>query len=144
MHPLIINESAHTYYQHPQHYVTKGYDTVRSASPYIQPTPSSSQPRRASMATTLRQRSSTKSVRDRRKSSGTLSSHHHHHQQNQHQKPRKYIGDYYVGKTLGKGASGNEWSMQGGLYRFLNSAICITWIFRFSLSTLSFSFSFTF
>ncbi|KAI8339439.1 kinase-like domain-containing protein [Chlamydoabsidia padenii] len=48
-----------------------------------------------------RQRSNdSKSMRDRRKSSGTISS------SSQHHKPRKYIGDYYVGKTLGKGASG--------------------------------------
>ncbi|KAI9304917.1 hypothetical protein BJ944DRAFT_277982 [Cunninghamella echinulata] len=49
-----------------------------------------------------RQRS-TKSLKDRRRSSGALSSTSQH---SQYQKPRKLIGDYYVGKTLGKGASG--------------------------------------
>ena len=42
---------------------------------------------------------SSKSMRDRRRSSGALSTHSQH-------KPKKYIGDYIVGKTLGKGASG--------------------------------------
>ncbi|OBZ88240.1 Serine/threonine-protein kinase GIN4 [Choanephora cucurbitarum] len=42
---------------------------------------------------------SSKSMRDRRRSSGAVSTHSQH-------KPKKYIGDYIVGKTLGKGASG--------------------------------------
>ncbi|KAI8374779.1 kinase-like domain-containing protein [Blakeslea trispora] len=42
---------------------------------------------------------SSKSIRDRRRSSGALSTHSQY-------KPKKYIGDYVVGKTLGKGASG--------------------------------------
>lgn len=43
---------------------------------------------------------SSRSMRDRRRSSGALSTH------SQSQKPKKCIGDYIVGKTLGKGASG--------------------------------------
>ncbi|KAG1457306.1 hypothetical protein G6F46_007312 [Rhizopus delemar] len=52
--------------------------------------------RTSSAATSTR---STKSAKDRRRSSGALSSHSQH-------KSKKYIGDYSVGKTLGKGASG--------------------------------------
>ena len=43
---------------------------------------------------------SSRSMRDRRRSSGAVSTH-------SQQKPKKCIGDYVVGKTLGKGASGN-------------------------------------
>lgn len=64
--------------------------------PYGYP-PSNAHSRRSSAATTR----STKSIRDRRRSSGALSTH------SQSQKPKRYIGDYIVGKTLGKGASGN-------------------------------------
>ncbi|KAG1172393.1 hypothetical protein G6F70_006506 [Rhizopus microsporus] len=63
--------------------------------PYGYP-PSNAHSRRSSTATTR----STKSIRDRRRSSGALSTH------SQSQKPKRYIGDYIVGKTLGKGASG--------------------------------------
>ncbi|ORX51995.1 Pkinase-domain-containing protein [Hesseltinella vesiculosa] len=115
MHPLVINEPAHPpyynlNYQKPAHY----YDSVRSYQsptntgyPYYHfPTsPQSPASRRASVATPAaivsRQRSQ-KSLRDRRRSSGALSSNSIQYQQ----KPRKCIGDYYVGKTLGKGASG--------------------------------------
>lgn len=54
-----------------------------------------------SPATILSRNKSTKSLRDRRRSSGALSTH------TALQKSRKCIGEYYVGKTLGKGASGN-------------------------------------
>lgn len=54
-----------------------------------------------SPATILSRNKSTKSLRDRRRSSGALSTH------TAMQKSRKCIGEYYVGKTLGKGASGN-------------------------------------
>jgi hypothetical protein len=57
--------------------------------------------RRASATTTTNYSSSrsSRSVRDRRRSSGAISTH-------SQQKPKKCIGDYVVGKTLGKGASG--------------------------------------
>jgi hypothetical protein len=45
---------------------------------------------------------SSRSMRDRRRSSGAISTH------SQSQKPKKCIGDYVVGKTLGKGASGKK------------------------------------
>ncbi|KAF7732339.1 hypothetical protein EC973_005235 [Apophysomyces ossiformis] len=71
---------------------------------YPLPHHSTSPSRRSSMvlpANILSRNKSTKSVRtDRRRSSGTLSTH------SATQKARKCIGDYYVGKTLGKGASG--------------------------------------
>ncbi|KAL7310447.1 serine/threonine-protein kinase gin4 [Mucor circinelloides] len=58
--------------------------------------------RRASAATVANHSTSrsSRSVRDRRRSSGAISTH------SQQQKPKKCIGDYVVGKTLGKGASG--------------------------------------
>lgn len=56
--------------------------------------------RRASAATNHTSASrSSRSMRDRRRSSGAISTH-------STQKPKKCIGDYVVGKTLGKGASG--------------------------------------
>ncbi|CAO3600529.1 unnamed protein product [Absidia cylindrospora] len=134
MHPLVINDSQtnhHPYYHQPQIYVDKrhhhhhhhSYDTVRSSyhSPLnhnqcqqhqqryeqssLPSTPVTPQPtRRTSMASPtaiLSRQRSTKSLKDRRKSSGTIST-----SSQQYHKPRKCIGDYYVGKTLGKGASG--------------------------------------
>lgn len=53
--------------------------------------------RRASAATISNK---SRTVGDRRRSSGALSI--------QSQKPKKCIGDYIVGKTLGKGASGTH------------------------------------
>lgn len=62
------------------------------------PTPT----RRASMILpSLSRNKSLKSLRDRRRSSGTLST---------CSSPRKCIGDYYIGKVLGKGASGKVYS----------------------------------
>lgn len=60
--------------------------------------------RRASAATVTNHSSSrsSRSMRDRRRSSGAISTH------SQQQKPKKCIGDYVVGKTLGKGASGTN------------------------------------
>jgi hypothetical protein len=66
--------------------------------------------RRASTATTTHNNNnntyspsrSSRSMRDRRRSSGAISTH-------SQQKPKKCIGDYVVGKTLGKGASGNKY-----------------------------------
>jgi hypothetical protein len=55
--------------------------------------------RRSSTATYSGNKSS-RSIGDRRRSSGALSTY------SQSQKPRKCIGEYVVGKTLGKGASG--------------------------------------
>lgn len=60
--------------------------------------------RRTSAATTATNNNtspsrSSRSMRDRRRSSGAISTH-------SSQKPKKCIGDYVVGKTLGKGASG--------------------------------------
>lgn len=54
--------------------------------------------RRGSTATNNR---SSRSIRDRRRSSSAISTH-----SSSQQKPKKCIGDYIVGKTLGKGASG--------------------------------------
>ncbi|KAI8086385.1 uncharacterized protein BX664DRAFT_282272 [Halteromyces radiatus] len=137
MHPLVIND--HPYYQQPQVYVKTPttpptynthhpYDNIRSsyhpstAHPYHYSPQSSQPPRRASMATPAtilsRQRSSTKSLRDRRKSSGTLST----SSQQQYHKPRKCIGDYYVGKTLGKGASGR---VKLGIHRHTGEQVAI-------------------
>lgn len=131
MHPLVINDSTslshHPYYQQPQHYASKTatpspyiqhqhpLDTVRSSyhHHYTQQSSqaSSPQPRRASVAAPVtmstRQRSNpnTKSPRDRRRSSGNIST---ISSQQQQYKSRKCIGNYYVGKTLGKGASGRS------------------------------------
>ncbi|KAG1436758.1 hypothetical protein G6F56_013420 [Rhizopus delemar] len=54
--------------------------------------------------------------KDRRRSSGALSTH------SQQQKPKKYIGDYAVGKTLGKGASGR---VKLGVHRYTGEQIAI-------------------
>ncbi|KAI8968362.1 hypothetical protein BDF20DRAFT_177117 [Mycotypha africana] len=70
--------------------------------------------RRSSAATTVTNRSS-KSSRDRRRSSGALSTH-------SQQKPRKCIGDYIVGKTLGKGASGR---VKLGVHRMTGEQVAI-------------------
>ncbi|KAI7864862.1 hypothetical protein BDF14DRAFT_1987116 [Spinellus fusiger] len=59
---------------------------------------------------------SSKSIRDRRRSSGTLSTH------SVSQKTRKIIGDYYVGKTLGKGASGR---VKLGIHRQTGEQVAI-------------------
>ncbi|KAG0838170.1 hypothetical protein G6F19_003283 [Rhizopus arrhizus] len=75
--------------------------------------PSNVHSRRTSAATSTR---SARSMKDRRRSSGALSSH------SQQQKPRKYIGDYIVGKTLGKGASGR---VKLGVHRLTGEQIAI-------------------
>ncbi|KAI8880847.1 Pkinase-domain-containing protein [Backusella circina FSU 941] len=67
--------------------------------------------RRASAATI---NSKSRTVGDRRKSSGTLSI--------QSQKPKKCIGDYIVGKTLGKGASGR---VKLGVHRHTGEQVAI-------------------
>ncbi|ORZ15847.1 hypothetical protein BCR42DRAFT_451768 [Absidia repens] len=114
--------STPVYTQRQQHH-HHSYDTVRSSyhSPSnhnqcqqhqqryeqssLPSTPVTPQPtRRTSMASPsaiLSRQRSTKSLKDRRKSAGTIST-----SSQQYHKPRKCIGDYYVGKTLGKGASG--------------------------------------
>lgn len=58
-----------------------------------------------SPANVLSRHRSTKSLKERRRSSGAISTY------STMPKPRKMIGDYYVGKTLGKGASG--WLLLG-------------------------------
>ncbi|KAI9481141.1 MAG: kinase-like domain-containing protein [Benjaminiella poitrasii] len=73
--------------------------------------------RRASAATiTNHANRSSRSLRDRRRSSGTLSTN------SQQQKPRKCIGDYVVGKTLGKGASGR---VKLGVHRYTGEQVAI-------------------
>ncbi|ORY89975.1 hypothetical protein BCR43DRAFT_480777 [Syncephalastrum racemosum] len=59
---------------------------------------------------------SVKSLRDRRRSSGALSTTGSMH------KPRRCIGDYYVGKTLGKGASGR---VKLGVHRVTGEQVAI-------------------
>ncbi|OAC99876.1 hypothetical protein MUCCIDRAFT_146914 [Mucor lusitanicus CBS 277.49] len=55
-------------------------------------------------------------MRDRRRSSGAISTH------SQQQKPKKCIGDYVVGKTLGKGASGR---VKLGVHRHTGEQVAI-------------------
>ncbi|KAG0167242.1 hypothetical protein DFQ28_005948 [Apophysomyces sp. BC1034] len=89
-------------YHHQQHFLTK--PNTPNMPDYPLPQRSNTTSRRTSMvlpASLLSRNKSTKSARtDRRRSSGTLSTH------SASQKARKCIGEYYVGKTLGKGASG--------------------------------------
>ncbi|KAL0089474.1 kinase-like domain-containing protein [Phycomyces blakesleeanus] len=70
----------------------------------------------ASPVSILPSNKSSKSIRDRRRSSGTLSTH------SVSQKARKTIGDYYVGKTLGKGASGR---VKLGIHRQTGEQVAI-------------------
>lgn len=72
--------------------------------------------RRASAATVANHSTSrsSRSVRDRRRSSGAISTH------SQQQKPKKCIGDYVVGKTLGKGASGTK-TMNSGTHTHIHT-----------------------
>ncbi|KAF1800640.1 hypothetical protein FB192DRAFT_1473040 [Mucor lusitanicus] len=74
--------------------------------------------RRASAATVANHSSSrsSRSMRDRRRSSGAISTH------SQQQKPKKCIGDYVVGKTLGKGASGR---VKLGVHRHTGEQVAI-------------------
>ncbi|CDH53197.1 camk camkl gin4 protein kinase [Lichtheimia corymbifera JMRC:FSU:9682] len=69
-----------------------------------------------SPAAILSRNKSTKSLRDRRRSSGALSTH------TAMQKSRKCIGEYYVGKTLGKGASGR---VKLGIHRHTGEQVAI-------------------
>ncbi|GAA5816902.1 hypothetical protein MFLAVUS_010437 [Mucor flavus] len=72
--------------------------------------------RRASAATNNTSASrSSRSMRDRRRSSGAISTH-------STQKPKKCIGDYVVGKTLGKGASGR---VKLGVHRHTGEQVAI-------------------
>ncbi|KAI7896652.1 kinase-like domain-containing protein [Mucor mucedo] len=74
--------------------------------------------RRTSTATTNNNTSpsrSSRSMRDRRRSSGAISTH-------SSQKPKKCIGDYVVGKTLGKGASGR---VKLGVHRHTGEQVAI-------------------
>ncbi|CAO3585663.1 unnamed protein product [Absidia cylindrospora] len=148
MHPLVINDSTttghhHPYYQPSQPYINKPstppayhyhhhqhYDSIRSTyhtssnqhnyAP-ISPQATAQPPRRASMASPAtilsRQRSGNKSQKDRRKSSGNISTSSQHYH-----KSRKCIGDYYVGKTLGKGASGR---VKLGIHRHTGEQVAI-------------------
>ncbi|KAJ8657249.1 hypothetical protein O0I10_007065 [Lichtheimia ornata] len=70
--------------------------------------------RRASMILpSLSRNKSLKSLRDRRRSSGTLSA---------CSSPRKCIGEYYIGKILGKGASGR---VKLGIHRYTGEHVAI-------------------
>ncbi|KAI8641581.1 hypothetical protein BD408DRAFT_367923 [Parasitella parasitica] len=71
--------------------------------------------RRASAATNHSSSRSSRSMRDRRRSSGAVSTH-------SQQKPKKCIGDYVVGKTLGKGASGR---VKLGVHRHTGEQVAI-------------------
>ncbi|KAI9283156.1 kinase-like domain-containing protein [Sporodiniella umbellata] len=81
--------------------------------------------RRASAPTTR----SKNYAKDKRRSSGALCS---SALPNPAQKPKKYIGDYIVGKTLGKGASGR---VKLGVHRYTGEQIAIKIISKSHLAT---------
>ncbi|KAI8144169.1 kinase-like domain-containing protein [Fennellomyces sp. T-0311] len=106
VHPLNTSDN---YYHHHHHNQYPQAGQRRSSAPN----------RRTSMVlpTALLSRNrSTKSLRDRRRSSGAIST------CSTMQKPRKLIGDYYLGKTLGKGASGR---VKLGVHRHTGEQVAI-------------------
>ncbi|KAI8370570.1 uncharacterized protein BYT42DRAFT_617113 [Radiomyces spectabilis] len=98
---------------HP-YYTGHHYNKVINDPQPYRSNPSSRRTSMVSPTAILTRNRSQKSIRDRRRSSGTLSTH--------SQKPRKMIGDYYVGKTLGKGASGR---VKLGVHRFTGEQVAI-------------------
>ncbi|KAG2221061.1 hypothetical protein INT45_009719 [Circinella minor] len=115
VHPLNTNNNNNNYY-HPQ---AGQYRRSSAPSTSHNNNNNNTTSRRTSIAlpTTLLSRNrSTKSLRDRRRSSGALSN------CSTMQKPRKLIGDYYLGKTLGKGASGR---VKLGVHRHTGEQVAI-------------------
>ncbi|KAI8996821.1 kinase-like domain-containing protein [Pilobolus umbonatus] len=96
-------------FDHSQH----NYISTHSPDSTTKSNPSSRKQPIASLFSTTK---SSRPMRDRRRSSGALSTH------SQQQKPKKYIGEYMVGKTLGKGASGR---VKLGIHRTTGEQVAI-------------------